>query len=493
MLDLTNYKNRILSDDDIPLFEDAVKAASNNALRAAYVMIWLACAESLKRRFREAQKRDSTAGRIVGQIEQREVEHKSVDKFVLEQARVYGFLSDSAHTILTHVYDMRCLYGHPYEEAPSEEQVSHAAAVVVEYVLSQPVKLREGFGGQLLKNLLEDPNYLDDQRDTVEQFAKEILMKIDEKIYIWFLEKYWKGLEQIADDSTMKVFFFRGVWFTQAFLKQIGVDILSHDQWHGQVSKFPKTLIRVLSDSELYSKIGQRAQDYLLGNILDESDSRPSLLRILEDLLISKVLTNRQKDRFQEKIESIKSTKLYASGVSMTRCVGRIIEDLKSHNWYTQNPAINFILSNDPEQVAKLFTDEQCVLGRNILQCAEGNASSAINMLEVISESDKKWPIDFVKGIVLECFTNEQNQIRFKKEHLSKTLDILAGLDTDVQKSIIDVVTNSIECGIPKYHWLDKDDFDSVIEIISNYKWAIELQECLKSKASTLPEREEGA
>ena len=162
VVDLSDYANNILASEDHPLFDDAVEAGKAGALRAVYVMIWLACAESLKRRFREAQKRDGAAGRIVGEIETKEREHKAVDKFVLEKAHEYGFISDSGHTILNHVYEMRCLYGHPYEEAPSQEQVSHAAAVVVEHVLSKPVKLRHGFGKQLLKNLLEDRSYLDD-------------------------------------------------------------------------------------------------------------------------------------------------------------------------------------------------------------------------------------------------------------------------------------------------------------------------------------------
>jgi hypothetical protein len=76
-------------------------------------------------------------------------------------------------TILLNIYEMRCLYGHPYEEAPTDEQVTHAAAMVVEHVLAQPVRLRHGFGKPLLKSLLEEKNFLDDQASAVEAFAAE--------------------------------------------------------------------------------------------------------------------------------------------------------------------------------------------------------------------------------------------------------------------------------------------------------------------------------
>ena len=67
-VDLTPDAGKILAGEDKPLFAEAVVAAQANALRAAHLMTWLACAESLKRRFREAGKRDSTAGKIAGDI-----------------------------------------------------------------------------------------------------------------------------------------------------------------------------------------------------------------------------------------------------------------------------------------------------------------------------------------------------------------------------------------------------------------------------------------
>ena len=71
-VDIGDYSTQILSEDDRPLFDEAVEAAKVGALRAAYVMIWLSCAESLKRRFRETQQRDGVAAKIVGDIEAKE-------------------------------------------------------------------------------------------------------------------------------------------------------------------------------------------------------------------------------------------------------------------------------------------------------------------------------------------------------------------------------------------------------------------------------------
>jgi hypothetical protein len=100
-----------------------------------------------------------------------ESQHRAVDKFLLVKAHEYGFLSDSGSTIINHVYEMRCIYAHPYREAPSQEKVIDAAAAVVDLVLSRPVRLRHGFGRQLLDNLLKNGNYLDDHEPAVTALA----------------------------------------------------------------------------------------------------------------------------------------------------------------------------------------------------------------------------------------------------------------------------------------------------------------------------------
>ena len=145
VVDLDKYSGHIESIDDITLLQEATKAAKAGALRAAYIMVWIACAESLKRRFREAQPRDNEAGKIVGEFESMEQQHSAVDKFLLTKALEYGFVSDSGYAHLLQIYENRCIYGHPYEEAPSPEKLKDAAATVVELVLSKPVKLRHGF------------------------------------------------------------------------------------------------------------------------------------------------------------------------------------------------------------------------------------------------------------------------------------------------------------------------------------------------------------
>ncbi|RME56761.1 hypothetical protein D6779_10030 [Candidatus Parcubacteria bacterium] len=485
-VDLNEYATKILADEDRPLFDEAVEAGKAGALRAAYVMIWLACAESLKRRFRDAQKRDSAAGRIAGDIEKKEREHKSVDKFVLDKAHEYGFLSDSGHATLNHVYEMRCLYGHPYEEAPSQEQVSHAAAVVVEHVLSKPVKLRHGFGKQLLKSLLENRSYLDDQQTAVTAFTKDIIPRLDESIHGWLLDNYWEELEKLADDSSMAIFFRRGIWFCRAMLMEVGVGVFSHDEWHERVNRFPKTLMRVCSIADLFREIGKRAQDSLVGSILAESGTRSSVLTYLERLDNDGALSKRQKQRFTERVSSLSSSELRSATLTTKTCFQNLIAALKSYNWYVQNPAIELIVSNGPDQAAALNEDQQVELGRNILQAGEGTAASANEFLEKLSQDGAAWPFDVVRGIALETFTNEKNEIRFKDRHLNRVLSALAHLNEEQREQIVAELVASVDVSIPT-SWVGREDFDRVIESLRAYGWTAPLISSLEAKAASLP------
>ena len=490
-VDLSRYANNILANEDHPLFDDAVEAGKAGALRAAYVMIWLACAESLKRRFREAQKRDGAAGRIFGEIEAKEREHKAVDKFVLEKAHEYGFVSDSGHTILNHVYEMRCLYGHPYEEAPSQEQVSHAAAAVVEHVLSKPVKLRHGFGKQLLKSLLEDRSYLDDQQMAVMAFTKDILPRLDASIHGWLLDNYWEELEKLSDDSSMAIFFRRGKWFCRTMLTEVGVDVFSNNDWHDRSSKFPKTLMCVCSIADIFKDIGKRAQDSLVGSILAESSTRASVFTYLELLYNDGVLSKRQQERFTEYLSKMQASEMRSAGLSTKTCYNKLIDAMKSHNWYTQNPAIDLVVSNGSDQAAELNEDQQVNLGRNILQAGEGTAGSANEFLTKLAQGDTSWPFYVVRGIALESFTNENNEIRFKDRNLDNVLSAISHLDEKQQDKIISQIAASVDAGNPKYSWIDQDRFEDAINSLKDFPRTAPLVTSLKAKAASLPTEEE--
>ena len=161
-----------------------------------------------------------------------------------------------------------------------------------------------------------------------------------------------------------------------------------------------------------------------------------------------------------------------------------------SHNWYLQNPAIDIIVSNGPEQAADLDEKQQENLGRNLLQAGEGSAASADEFLEKLSQDKISWPFPVISGIAMESFTNENNQIRFKKRHWERVLSIIDHLPQELQGRLIHQISESVDAGAPKYLG-GRDNFRNVIDSLNAYSWATPLLESLEAKSAEIFTEEE--
>lgn len=480
---LSEYQNRVLADDDEPLFDEAVKSAGVGALRGAYVLLWLSCLESLKRKFREAATRDRNAGKIVGKFKNLEKNHKSPDKTILCDAKKYGFLSDVAYQKLEHIYDMRCVFGHPYEEAPTEEEVRHAACTVVENVLSKPTTLKEGYVSSLIKNLMES-SYLDNYEPAVSKHAESITPKLDKNVYGYLVEQYIKQVEPDADDWSLKLFTDRATWFLRKFLELVGCSIYSADKWHNLVIQYPQILCLILAKHPgLFKEIGQRAQDSIVSHLIDNSNIRPSGLNDLEYLYDDNVLNDRQKDRFQEAIEKSGMETLIASGLKTSTCFDRIIKALESLHFYTQNSAMQLIMQNGEKNLGNLDADQAGKLGRNILQTAEGNSDSlyardAVDFLDQWIGEPNAWPDDMLRGALLECFLDDDYKFRLKIRRLNKIMCILS--KHKEKDELIKFLHEKLKDSEPKKSFY-QEDIEKPLEILSNYPEAALITKCLKN------------
>ena len=325
---------------------------------------------------------------------------------------------------------------------------------------------------------------MDDQESAVADFARIILPGVDEDIHIWLLDEYCKELESLSDDSSMAVFVRRGIWFCRTMLAEIGVATLTNEQWHERASRFPKTLTRVCNVPAIFEGIGELAQNSLVSSVLDESKTRSSVLTSLERLNEAGALSERQQERFIEHISQMEITDIRASGLSTKACYAMVIEALQSSNWYTQNPAIRLVLSNGPDQAAELTEDQQVNLGRNVLQACEGGARVATGFLESLAQDATSWPLGVVRGIALEAFTNENDDIRPKDRRWGLVLSALAQLDDVQRDGIIAAISASVDAGTPR-EWVWRENFGRVFESLNAYAWTEPLVRSLDAKFPT--------
>jgi hypothetical protein len=466
---LEKYYKKILDASDKPLFSEAVHASKGGASRAAYIMIWLACAESLKRRFNVAQQRDNEAGKIVGKLNNLEHEHKSIDKVLLEESKKYGFISDSEYTPLLHIYEMRCIYGHPYEQEPSQEQLIHAASTVVDFVLSRPVTLKESFAQSLVKNMISDVTYIDNDSETVSEYARNILPRIDSKIYGWMLDKYLTGLEPLANDPSQRILFLRGIYFCRTMLETYGDTIYSKEEWHNKVLKYKHSLSIICILRSIFSKIGKLAQDSIVLFLFQEAEKTPACLNRLEALLNSGQLNKRQTETFEKHIIEL-GINVVNTNLSIKTCYDLIIKLLRSYTWPKQNPAIIFILNSGPEQINELDEAQQVNLGRNVFQTADGEERRARRFINDLHESINEWPYSFLKGLILESFINNDNIIRFKNRKIEGLLRAFDVLEQTKRNTLMREVINQVKTGKFADNIM-KENINDIGAIAETYSW----------------------
>jgi hypothetical protein len=135
-----------------------------------------------------------------------------------------------------------------------------------------------------------------------------------------------------------------------------------------------------------------------------------------------------QKDirRLQDAVARADYTALTAAHVPPSLIAPRIIEDLVSHNWYTQNPAIQALRGLGIEGVAGLPATVQEELGRNVLQAADGGAHRATGLLNELRAFAPAWPRAFVQGVLVETLVNSDGKFRLKADELPSPIAIAA-------------------------------------------------------------------
>ncbi len=92
-----------------------------------------------------------------------------------------------------------------------------------------------------------------------------------------------------------------------------------------------------------------------------------------------------------------------------------IINGLKSHDWYAQNPAISKI---DQKALGKFTKDEIFVLGRNVYQAACGTAQKAVaymdNLQRNLNQLNDGMCFHFLNGLLFEIYFDSTGGFRTK-------------------------------------------------------------------------------
>ena len=114
--------------------------------------------------------------------------------------------------------------------------------------------------------------------------------------------------------------------------------------------------------------------------------------------------------RLQYDIEALQDNQYPADTHSE---INSIINDLKSHNWYTQNPAVTKVrtIQEQPFTPSAWF-----VLGRNLYQAACGNSQKAMDFIKNLEAQLGRFPVETAKhllaGMLYEIYFDAHGKFR---------------------------------------------------------------------------------
>lgn len=448
---LDPYVHAVLNDQDRELLQEASAALEAGATRVAYIGVWLSIAESLRRKFVEMAPRDHVAGSHLRDIEAREAQHRAVDAVLIEKAEDYGFVSDAEATRLKHVYENRSIFGHPYEQRPTAELILAAAADGVEIVLGRETQLRHGYLQEQVRRITGDVAFVDDADAAIDDYAKGVHRRSAQDLRLWFLRGLWEDLEPLYADQSLDLFHRRGEQFTVTFIREDPSMLNSWDPV-ADIPAFPRVLSNVFAVPDLFDELGQHGGDIVVGLLVLAAATHSKAVGQVYELLQVANVTTRQEERLQKALDGASLSRLAAARLPIRAFVPKLVEDLSSHNWYSQNPAAAALLSAGPNGLSGIPDDDLRLLGRNVAQAADGTAGEAERLVGALADGGD-WPSSFVEGIVLEAFVHESGAIRFKDRYLNELVRTALGVADRERSNVIATVVSEIENGHPRDPW----------------------------------------
>jgi len=440
-VDLSHYLSKIFYQEDKLLFNEAVICGASSALRACYLMLWMTLVESLKRRFIEIGKSDSEIGKIVGELRNKEQKQIAADKYILEQSKKFGFISDQTHLSLEYFYNLRSVLIHPYSTNVTEEQIEFAASIIVNDVLANPIKLRFSYGEQLVNRLLE-PHYIDNTEESVTALAKSVQLRIDMSIMPWLVKKYLTELDKIYQDKTniMRIRLLnRGIWFIRSMILN-NIALFSEQEYHDLFLQFPFILTIVLSVPHLYVSMSERVRYSIVQYMFDKHGEFPKFLHRIEVLFQADILSAVHAKHLIDLIATSKFRLLRDCGLSTELIAPRVLKMLQSSSYETSNQAIDFIKSS-AFKLDALDNQDKIDLGIRLAYQYENNNFKAINYVKYDAETNL--PSDAIMGLMLGCFINPFNRYTISVKTIEQIFSIK--IDQDQKEGLSETIIQYID------------------------------------------------
>ncbi len=254
-------------------------------------------------------------------------------------------------------------------------------------------------------------SFAGEDREYVDEVAKRLLAQRVKVFYDRFEEtNLWgKDLYTYFSDVYQNQAFFTVMFISEAYKEKLWTN---HERKSAQARAFSEN------------------KEYILPAFFNTTVEVPGVLKTTGYVDLSGLKPEQFADKIVAKLEAsgVKLvTEIHFSYSDAARAdvdfpikhgddVSEIITALRSHNWYTQSPAIEKIFKLD---WSKRTGDEAFVLGRNIYQCADGYERSAEtimkNLRRELAKLPAEWAEHVLNGMFYEAYFDHEGKFRGAK------------------------------------------------------------------------------
>lgn len=477
----------IYNENDKVLFKEVVTCYNAGAYRAAFVMTWIMIAESLKEKLKSMANKDGALQKFIKKMEEGKI--NSIDSELITESQKVGIIDEIEMVKLKYIQTLRNRYAHPNSVSPHGDEVISALRVGIYSVLIKKPLLRHGYIKNLISKMESDYHFIEDDKDFVADFTKSIVHRISEDAHVFVLRESLKKLDLMDKDKTIDLRFKLRIFnFINIFLEEVGAD-LNEEKWNIEfcINEYPLQTAALLINEKLFSTINDDMKIRVISSSLEPirdgktGVAKPYSINLVNKLYKENLFPKSKEEHLYKKLTNILETYPYkiliSASITFEELYSRVIADFKSANWYRQKDASEYIWSVKSEWL-KVSGDKQIILGRNILQAADGKSDGARALIYKIFSENIESNQNVVYGILLEIVVNEKDIFRFKGiEFFKDTISNVVKFDNKIAMKILSEVKTKILKSSIDSNRLQAEVFKTILEDTSNVKNKIDVND----------------
>ncbi|MEG1592235.1 hypothetical protein [Chryseobacterium sp.] len=426
---------KIHDESDKPLFLEIIGCLNAGFLRSAYIMSWIAIAENLKNKILQSSNLgDERATVALQNIEDAESNKKSVDKIILDKVNELSLTDANEKTILEFLWSQRCVFAHPYEIAPSEDQVKHIIDQLVNICLSKPLLYKKNFLLELINNLVTKSFFLTGDQQKQMDYFHTIMLRVTEDLHPFLFKTLLFELGKIESDNSKSNTQLSIRYFLSKLLSDSPL-LLSNPVWtlEQRAVNYPFTTFFGCVNTSTWPKLDDRVKEILVNYAVIETDpdKQNKIKTIFSNLIDANILENIYETyyfTFLSTINFANSIRFYGKTEPMHKL---IISELDSGNYEKQNSVLEYLKSDDGSKfLLNSSPFDQRNIGKSLMFAARGNNWN-INGYLANFPIDPLPPADLILGFLEGALFNRINRFYVDLTRFISIFEIAKNLPND--------------------------------------------------------------